>query len=256
MYPGVTTCELDELAAQTAAYMATQHRKLVKFWRFWHVHCQHLNKCPITQSDHNTRRTSCDLAFFVQILCMLFPKRRHRDTRDGFELIYELPLRIVGVTFVHMEDSRAGLSAEVRNNPEFFEIQAEIYTFCSDSTLRCLANVSLLIILILPSFLVRVCFLADMSLLAARISVSNLHKSTPDAFSKTIEKLFNYVLPQTGERSPLISEDVYKIVMEVIHCRVRCNAAKYIIPLHCRQYYFIPERQENLFHAINTSLLE
>ena len=27
VYPGVTTCELDELAAQTAAYMATQHRK-------------------------------------------------------------------------------------------------------------------------------------------------------------------------------------------------------------------------------------
>lgn len=27
VYPGVTTCELDELAAQTAAYMATQHRE-------------------------------------------------------------------------------------------------------------------------------------------------------------------------------------------------------------------------------------
>ncbi|CAN0315636.1 unnamed protein product [Discosporangium mesarthrocarpum] len=27
VYPGVTTGELDELAAQTAAYMATQHRE-------------------------------------------------------------------------------------------------------------------------------------------------------------------------------------------------------------------------------------
>ncbi|CAM9313331.1 unnamed protein product [Pylaiella littoralis] len=54
----------------------------------------------------------------------------------------------------------------------------------------------------------------DMSLLAARISVSNLHKSTPDKFSKTIEKLHNYVLPQTGERSPLISDEVYRIVTE------------------------------------------
>eukprot|EP00903_Cladosiphon_okamuranus_P006056 g5971.t1 len=54
----------------------------------------------------------------------------------------------------------------------------------------------------------------DMSLLAARISVSNLHKCTPDKFSKTIERLHNYVLPQTGETSPLISDEVYHIVME------------------------------------------
>lgn len=54
-----------------------------------------------------------------------------------------------------------------------------------------------------------------MSLLAARISVSNLHKCTPNAFSKTIEKLYNYILPQSGERSPLVSDDVYNIVMEV-----------------------------------------
>ncbi|CAN0488658.1 unnamed protein product, partial [Hapterophycus canaliculatus] len=53
-----------------------------------------------------------------------------------------------------------------------------------------------------------------MSLLAARISVSNLHKCTPDRFSKTIEKLHSYVLPQTGENSPLISDEVYRIVME------------------------------------------
>ncbi|CAM9193609.1 unnamed protein product [Scytosiphon promiscuus] len=54
----------------------------------------------------------------------------------------------------------------------------------------------------------------DMSLLAARISVSNLHKCTPDKFSKTVEKLHSYVLPQTGEKSPLISDEVYRIVME------------------------------------------
>eukprot|EP00904_Undaria_pinnatifida_P002140 jgi/Undpi1/11927/HiC_scaffold_4.g01626.m1 len=54
----------------------------------------------------------------------------------------------------------------------------------------------------------------DMSLLAARISVSNLHKSTPPTFSKTIEKLHGYVMPQTGENSPLISDEMYSIVME------------------------------------------
>lgn len=45
--------------------------------------------------------------------------------------------------------------------------------------------------------------------------MSNLHKCTPDKFSKTIEKLHSYVLPQTGESSPLISDEVYRIVMEV-----------------------------------------
>ena len=54
-----------------------------------------------------------------------------------------------------------------------------------------------------------------MSLLAARISVSNLHKSTPNKFTETVEKLNSYVLPQSGERSPLISDEVYNIVMAV-----------------------------------------
>ncbi|CAM9388979.1 unnamed protein product, partial [Ectocarpus fasciculatus] len=54
----------------------------------------------------------------------------------------------------------------------------------------------------------------DMSLLAARISVSNLHKCTWKTFSKTIEMLHTYVLPQTGERSPLISDEVFRIVTE------------------------------------------
>ncbi|CBJ32887.1 ribonucleotide reductase large chain subunit [Ectocarpus siliculosus] len=54
----------------------------------------------------------------------------------------------------------------------------------------------------------------DMSLLAARISVSNLHKCTWKTFSKTIEMLHTYVLPQTGERSSLISDEVFRIVME------------------------------------------
>ncbi|CAM9595362.1 unnamed protein product, partial [Ectocarpus sp. 12 AP-2014] len=54
----------------------------------------------------------------------------------------------------------------------------------------------------------------DMSLLAARISVSNLHKCTWKTFSKTIEMLHAYVLPQTGEKSSLISDEVFRIVME------------------------------------------
>jgi ribonucleoside-diphosphate reductase alpha chain len=49
--------------------------------------------------------------------------------------------------------------------------------------------------------------------LAARISVSNLHKNTPKAFSDVVTALYNYVHPKTGSKAGLIAEDVYQIVM-------------------------------------------
>lgn len=55
----------------------------------------------------------------------------------------------------------------------------------------------------------------DFSTLAARISVSNLHKQTSKVFSDVIEVLKNYVHPKTGQPSPLVSEELYNIVMEV-----------------------------------------
>jgi hypothetical protein len=48
------------------------------------------------------------------------------------------------------------------------------------------------------------------SLLAARISVSSLHKRTNNSFSETIEQLFNY--EEKGIPSSLISPEVYEIV--------------------------------------------
>jgi len=54
----------------------------------------------------------------------------------------------------------------------------------------------------------------DYSILAARISVSNLHKMTEKSFSKTIEALHSYIHPKTKEPAPLISEKVYQIVMK------------------------------------------
>ena len=45
------------------------------------------------------------------------------------------------------------------------------------------------------------------SLLAARITVSNLHKNTCDTFNETINKLFHY--EDKGMNSSLISEDVF-----------------------------------------------
>lgn len=53
----------------------------------------------------------------------------------------------------------------------------------------------------------------DFSKLAARISVSNLHKSTSDSFTKTIERLRSHIHPKTGKKSPLIAEDVFEIIM-------------------------------------------
>ncbi|HXH18053.1 MAG TPA: ribonucleoside-diphosphate reductase subunit alpha, partial [Chitinophagales bacterium] len=53
----------------------------------------------------------------------------------------------------------------------------------------------------------------DYAILAARIAVSNLHKNTIKSFSQTIHLLYNYTNPRTGARSPLIADDVYRIVM-------------------------------------------
>jgi len=54
----------------------------------------------------------------------------------------------------------------------------------------------------------------DYSILAARISVTSLHKRTPKSFSNVIDQLYNYVDPKTGLKAPMIADDVYKIISE------------------------------------------
>ena len=54
----------------------------------------------------------------------------------------------------------------------------------------------------------------DYAKLAARISVSNLHKNTKKTFSEVMTDLYEYVNPRTGEKAPLLSEEVYKVVMD------------------------------------------
>ncbi len=54
----------------------------------------------------------------------------------------------------------------------------------------------------------------DYALLASRISVSNLHKNTKKSFSETIEDLYRYVDPKTGQNASLIAEDVYEIIQK------------------------------------------
>ena len=52
----------------------------------------------------------------------------------------------------------------------------------------------------------------DYAKLAARISVSNLHKNTKKSFSETMEDLYNYINPRTGKKAPLLSDEVYKVI--------------------------------------------
>ncbi len=52
----------------------------------------------------------------------------------------------------------------------------------------------------------------DYAKLAARIAVSNLHKTTSKSFSNTMKRLYTYVDPKTGENAPLVSKETWRIV--------------------------------------------
>ena len=54
----------------------------------------------------------------------------------------------------------------------------------------------------------------DYAKLAARISVSNLHKNTKKSFSETMTDLYTYVNPRTNKKAPLLSDEVYKVIMD------------------------------------------
>ncbi|RAV29697.1 ribonucleoside-diphosphate reductase subunit alpha [Sinomicrobium soli] len=54
----------------------------------------------------------------------------------------------------------------------------------------------------------------DYARLAARISVSNLHKNTRKSFSETMTDLYEYVNPRTGKKAPLLSDEVYKVIQD------------------------------------------
>ncbi|PDH46487.1 MAG: ribonucleoside-diphosphate reductase subunit alpha [Flavobacteriales bacterium MED-G15] len=54
----------------------------------------------------------------------------------------------------------------------------------------------------------------DYAQLAARISVSNLHKNTKKSFSSTMKDLYEYINPRTGKKAPLLSDEVYEIVQK------------------------------------------
>src|ERR1700712_5047885 len=54
----------------------------------------------------------------------------------------------------------------------------------------------------------------DYALLASRIAVSNLHKSTSKSCSGTMKKRHNYLDKASGKHLPLIADDVMDIIAE------------------------------------------
>lgn len=53
----------------------------------------------------------------------------------------------------------------------------------------------------------------DYNVLAGRLIISNHHKNTKDSFSTVMTQLYNY-LDKHGKRSPLVSEELYDIVLD------------------------------------------
>jgi ribonucleoside-diphosphate reductase alpha subunit len=54
----------------------------------------------------------------------------------------------------------------------------------------------------------------DFAKLAARLAVSNLHKTTSKSFSNTMKRLYTYVDSKTGTNAPLIGKDTWRVIHE------------------------------------------
>ena len=52
----------------------------------------------------------------------------------------------------------------------------------------------------------------DYAMLAARIAISNLHKNSKKSFTETMEDLYNYIDPVTGQKAGLIGDEFIEIV--------------------------------------------
>ena len=52
----------------------------------------------------------------------------------------------------------------------------------------------------------------DYALLAARVAISNLHKTTSKSFYNTMKRLYTYLDPKTGENASLISKEAFEVI--------------------------------------------
>ena len=55
---------------------------------------------------------------------------------------------------------------------------------------------------------------SDYGKLAARIIISNMHKSTSNSFVNAMKRLYTYVDEKTGQNAPMISRDAWKVIHE------------------------------------------
>jgi len=54
----------------------------------------------------------------------------------------------------------------------------------------------------------------DFAKLAARIAVSNLHKTTSKSFSNSMKRLYQHVDAKTGQNAPMISKETWKVIKD------------------------------------------
>ncbi len=52
----------------------------------------------------------------------------------------------------------------------------------------------------------------DYAILAARIAISNLHKTTSKSFFNTMKRMYTYVDPKTGENAGLLSKETFDVI--------------------------------------------
>ncbi len=52
----------------------------------------------------------------------------------------------------------------------------------------------------------------DYAILAARIAISNLHKTTSKSFFNTMKRMYTYVDPKTGENAGLLSKETFNVI--------------------------------------------
>lgn len=85
----------------------------------------------------------------------------------------------------------------------------------------------------------------DWSILASRIAVSDLHKKTVQKFSDCVVALYEYRHPKTNAPAPLISDEIYQIVMDN---KDRLDAAI----VHSRDFEYVFVVRELLFLFFNS----
>ncbi|EFA79053.1 ribonucleotide reductase large subunit [Heterostelium album PN500] len=93
----------------------------------------------------------------------------------------------------------------------------------------------------------------DYGVLAARISVSNLHKQTSSSFLETVEKQHSFTNPKTGQPAPLVSDELYNLV-KIHHKRLE-EAIDYRRDFEY-DFFGFKTLERSYLHRINDIIIE